>query len=126
MNNVQYHPKMQIIVELIHILYDLPECEAGGCCHIVTDDDNIDDDDLKWVIEYCQKDDNDHIDKELSKTICELLLQLTPEQRICLFYLFNAGMLNDGIDKEWWEHLIKFFKSTDEMLSDWNDDYGRQ
>ena len=116
---VKYNPKMQIIVELIHLLYDLPECGAGGCCHIVTDDDNIDDDDLKWVIEYCQKDDNDHIDKELSRTICELLLQLSHEQRICLFYLMNAGKLNEGVSDYTWDCLLSYYKTADEMLSDW-------
>lgn len=120
---VKYNPKMQIIVELIHLLYDLPECGAGGCCHIVTDDDNIDDDDLKWVIEYCQKDDNDHIDKELSRTICELLLQLSHEQRICLFYLMNAGKLNEGVSDYTWDYLLSYYKTADEMLSDWRNDW---
>lgn len=37
----EYNEKIPIIVGLIHILYCLPECGSGGCCHIVTDDNNI-------------------------------------------------------------------------------------
>lgn len=87
-----YDNKMFIIAKCIHILYDLPECACGGCCHIVTDDDNIDDDDLKWVIEYCSSDETlGRCDRELSKFICELLLQLSYEQRVLLFTMMNDG-----------------------------------
>ena len=120
---VNYNPKMQIIVELIHLLYELPNCGAGGCCHIVTDDDNIDDDDLQWVIDYCNKPDNGYLDKELSRTICELLLQLSREQRICLFYLMNAGQLDEGVSDYTWDYLLAYYKTADEMLSDWNNDW---
>ena len=117
---IKYNPKMQIIVELIHLLYDLPDCSAGGCCHIVTDDDNIEDNDLKFVIEYCNNPDNSNIDKELSRTICELLLQLSREQRICLFYLMNAGQLDEGVNDYTWDYLLAYYKTADEMLSDWD------
>ena len=119
--DVKYNPKMQIIVELIHLLYDLPNCGAGGCCHIVTDDDNISDDDLKFVIDYCNKPDNDRLDKEISRTICELLLQLSIKQRICLFYLMNAGQLDEGISDYTWDYLVNYYKTTDEMLSEWEE-----
>ena len=35
----------------------------------------------------------------------------------------SSNWFPNGIDREWWEHLIKLFKSTDEMLSDWNDGF---
>ena len=120
---VKYNPKMQIIVELIHLLYDLPDCSAGGCCHIVTDDDNIEDNDLKFVIDYCNEPDNAKLDKELSRTICELLLQLSREQRICLFYLMNAGQLDEGVNDYTWDYLLAYYKTADEMLSDWDNGY---
>ena len=120
MKEVKYHPKMKIIVELIHLLYDLPDCEAGGCCHIVTDDDNIDDDDLQRVIDYCNMSDNNRLDKELSRTICEILLQLTREQRICLFYFMNAGLLEDGIDEWDWDFYFEHFNSPDNILAAWD------
>lgn len=76
--------KMRVIEDCIHTLYNITA--SGGCCHIVTDDDNIEDDDLKWVIEYCERDENaDKEDRFLSKFICEQLLLLSREYRIILF-----------------------------------------
>ena len=47
-----YHEKFPIVRDMIAVLYDY--CCSGGCCHIVTDDDNIYDSDLDFVIEYAQ------------------------------------------------------------------------
>jgi len=83
---IEHHEKEPVIVGLIETLYSLPRCGAGGLCHIVTDDDNILDDDIKWVIDYCNEVENkNRIEKELVLLICELLLQLTFEQRFILF-----------------------------------------
>ena len=118
---MEYNPKMKIIVDLIHLLYELPDCGAGGCCHIVTDDNNIDDEDLCWVMDYCKRPEtNERIDRELSYAICDMLLQLTREQRICLFYLMNAGQLNEGVDESTWEHLLTHFKTSDKILREWD------
>ena len=117
---MEYNPKMEIIVDLVKILYKLPDCSAGGCCHIVTDDDNIEDKDLLWVMDYCKQPENiGRIDSELSYAICEMLLRLSREQRIYLFYLWDMGLLNSGVDERKWEYLLKHYKITDEMLADW-------
>lgn len=117
---MEYNPKMEIIVELIHMLYQLPDCETGGCCHIVTDDDNVHDNDLKWVMEYCHRQENNsRIDRELSYTICEMLLQLTYEQRVCLFDMMNYGWINDGIYEERWETYFKAVRTSDTILKAW-------
>ena len=122
---MQYNPKMKIIVDLIHVLYDLPECCSGGCCHIVTDDDNIEDKDLLWVMDYCKRPENtNQIDKELSYAICEMLLQLSREQRICLFYLMNAGQLDEGVDEAQWDYLLEYYKTPKEILDYWDDGWG--
>jgi hypothetical protein len=105
---MEYNPKMKIIVDLIHTLYKLPDCGTGGCCHIVTDDGNIRDNDLKWVMEYCHSpENNSRIDRELSYTICELLLQLSYEQRAYLFNMMNYGLIDNGIDEERWDTFFK-------------------
>lgn len=80
-----YHPKFEVVAKLIRLLYDLEGCSCGGCCHIVTDDNNIRNSDLEFVIKYC-KENEDEIDSEISSTICEIMLQMTIEQRIMLFY----------------------------------------
>ena len=117
---MEYNPKIKVIVDLVHILYKLPGCSAGGCCHIVTDDDNIEDKDLMWVMDYCKRPENiGRIDSELSYAICGMLLQLSREQRIYLLYLWNLGLLKGGVDENKWEYLLNHYKITDEMLSDW-------
>lgn len=119
MMDVKYNPKMQIIVDMIHTLYDLPNCGCGGCCHIVTDDDNIEDDHLKFVINYCKDPEQaDCIDKELSSMICELMLQLTYEQRICLFVMMNGGYCDDGLNKSIWDEYFNAF-SAEVILKAW-------
>ncbi len=98
----KWNPKMPIIVGLIHTLYDEAECSSGGLCHIVTDDDNLNDHSLKFVIDYCKRPENaDSIDVELSSWICELMLQLDLEQRAGLFGLMRAGF--DMIDESVWK-----------------------
>ena len=86
------------------MLYSIPSVCAGGCCHIVIDDDNIDDDNLRWVIDFCETDGNDKPDAKLSKTICEYLLELDYEQRELLFALMNAGVFGD-LDEQTWNSM---------------------
>ena len=85
-----YHPKFLVVARMIRILYDLNGCACGGHCHIVTDDNNIRDSDLESVIKYCNESKN-AIDSELSRTICEIMLQMTIEQRMILFYAIEEG-----------------------------------
>ena len=85
-----YHPKFPVAARMIKILYDLNGCACGGCCHIVTDDNNIRNSDLESVIKYCNET-KDAIDSELSRTICEIMLQMTIEQRMILFYTIEEG-----------------------------------
>ena len=104
-----YNEKIPIIIGLIQLLYSLPNCGTGGCCHVVTDDNNIYDDDLIFVIKYCIDPDNDNVDKELSKLICELLLQLSFEQRGIIFYMFEKGYLdNRPFDESLWNYFIDY------------------
>lgn len=111
MTIIPWNPKMEIIVNAIHILYNLPGCGTGGCCHIVTDDDNIKDEDLKWVIDYCHSDENKNcVDRELSSLICELLLQLSYEQRMYLFAGMNDGLFDEDIDKSIWDYYLDIIK----------------
>ncbi len=85
-----WHPKFFLVRELIGILYNLEMCGCGGCCHIVTDDNNIYDDDLDFVIRYCERKENkNRIDRELSITICEILKTMNFTQRAVLFEIMG-------------------------------------
>lgn len=87
-----WHPKFQVVSKLIDVLYMLNECASGGLCHIVTDDGNIYDNDLDWVIKWCDAKENENkVDKELSKTICIILKQMTFQQRAILFDMKSCG-----------------------------------
>ena len=121
---IQFNHKMPIIIKSIQTLYDLPNCGSGGCCHIVTDDNNIRDDDLKWVIDYCDKPENkDRVDKELSEFICKLLLQLSFEQRCILFYMFDSDFIynyGNDLDESMWNYFITEWsdKSIQEIIEE--------
>lgn len=119
---VEYNPKMPIIVQSIQTLYSLLGCGTGGCCHIVTDDDNIQDEDLQFVIDYCNRPENaDRVDKELSEMICKLLLQLSFEQRCVLFYMFLSNYFdNVDLDESTWNAFINYIsdKTIQEMVEE--------
>ena len=109
-NNMESYKKpkwsyqIEIIKHLIEVLYSIPSGCVGGCCHIVTDDDNIEDDDLKWVINYCETDGKNKPDAKLSKIICEYLLELDYEQRVVLFAFMNDGVANDLDEQTWYSY----------------------
>lgn len=79
-----YKPHMNTIRELIACLYNLDGCCAGGLCHIITDDDNIDDPSLKTVIIEAKKH-PEATESGLSILICEELLKLSLQERALLF-----------------------------------------
>jgi hypothetical protein len=69
-----------ILPELIRELYSLPGCGCGGLCHIITDDYNTEDSDIKFVIsEYNKPENSDRIDKDLGLLICNYLMQINDQ-----------------------------------------------
>ena len=118
---IEWNPKIPIIIGLIETLYRV--CHGGGCCHIVTDDYNIEDYHLQWVIDYCNKSEsNDCIDKELSSLICQLLLQLSIGQRRYLFFLYDNNYIKnigpENFDQSSWYGIIESEKITNEEFMD--------
>lgn len=71
------HYKKEVIkaVKLIVKLYEHPECEAGGYAHIVTDDWNLEDEDIDFCIKQAEKGEHD-IDEKGRKLCLEVLNQL--------------------------------------------------
>ena len=123
---LKYSPKMYIIIELIYCLYDQPDGACGGLCHIVTDDNNIDDYSLQFVIDECKKPEhNDAADKELSSLICELMLQLNFDQRLLLFKIMEDdgqfAVLHDGycfIDESMWNAFVDQYAEFHEYIDE--------
>ncbi len=120
-NSIEWNDKIQVIDRLITALYDTDFGRAGGLCHVVTDDGNIYDDDLDFVMEYCNEIENQNSPiKELCYLIALLLKQLSFEQRACLMSIRDFGV---NIDKNTWfrlqntpdlENLIKTYYWRDE------------
>lgn len=109
---------MNITLACINHLYHYIS-GAGGSCHVVTDDDNIEDDDLKWCIDYCDSEDaKESYDRHLCKFICEQLLRLKREYRIILLNMFIRGchLIDEDI-------IDVYFKTTDvdELVRSYDD-----
>lgn len=50
-----FNKRMKTLKEYCSCLYKLDGCGAGGLLHILLDDDNYLDDDIKWCIDQCVK-----------------------------------------------------------------------
>lgn len=89
-------PRLNTIRELIACLYSLEGCACGGICHIVTDDNNFDDNDLDFVLKECDKEENqDREEIGLAKLICTELKKLSIQQRAMLFNSYYTSALCD-------------------------------
>lgn len=88
-----FKKEMVLIQKMISFLYDDLEEYTGGLCHIVTDDNNINDENLKFVIEYADEPEHaNRPDKNVSKYICQSMLELSLIEREFLFGLYNTDM----------------------------------
>jgi len=76
-------PTVPEVMPLIRAYYAKPDHGAGGSLHIVLDDGNTDDDDIRWCREYAvEQGDADGI------VLADLLVQMSRAQRnkICNHY----------------------------------------
>lgn len=106
-NDFFFNVKYKLIGDLVDVLYDTEGCSDGGLCHKVIEENNLDDHSLRMTIKQCNKAINDDcIDKELSASICKLLLQITYEQRVILF---EVRKLLDIIDETTWNLYVQRF-----------------
>lgn len=92
-----YDKHLETIRELIACLYELEDCGAGGLLHILTDDDNIDDDDIAYCLRECML----HPEREefgIGKLICEEYLKLPIQKRRLLTntYIEHWSCMNNG------------------------------
>lgn len=96
-----YTPHLETIRELINCLYQLEGCCCGGLAHIVTDDENIEDHHIQFVLDECDKEENqDREEVGLVKLICTELLKLSIQQRALLMSSYYAyGFCIDSCEK---------------------------
>lgn len=118
-----YHEKFPIVRDMIWALYDY--CTSGGCCHVVTDDDNIYDDDLDFVIEYSSREENKNsMESELCIAICTAMKQMTFLQRAILFdsMAFDDYHITYS-DKKGFDDIFRIIYKTDEDIIKIRNDY---
>lgn len=82
-----YDKHIDTIKAYIHCLYGLDDgnCCTGGLLHIVTDDGNLEDDDIRFCLNLC----NEHPEREeseIGKLFCNELLKLPMEKRRLVYY----------------------------------------
>lgn len=98
LNNCKYFDKhLETVREYIGCLYNLDGCCTGGLLHILTDDDNYDDDSIIFCLRECLL----HPEKEestIGRIICEEYLKLPIQQRRLLRseYIGNWICSNNG------------------------------
>jgi hypothetical protein len=82
-----YNEKVAYVGKLIQLLYDDLEQSAGGLLHIVLDDGNVEDEHIKWCIDYCNREENaNRVDKYLCLEIAHKMLELDMNQRRLIYY----------------------------------------
>jgi hypothetical protein len=72
---------MSTLLVLCKTLYALPDCGAGGCLHILLDDNNYADSDLEWCKKYCEE--NAKGDEyDIAITILHMYSNMSIEERV--------------------------------------------
>ena len=72
------------IHELTNLLYGLPDCGAGGPLHVLTDDGNVDDRDLEYVLVALSQVESPSI-RHVGHSIVHLYATLSPAQRAAVW-----------------------------------------
>lgn len=99
-----YHRKTPLVIALIHALYELPGCGCGGIAHVLIDDENVTDDDIAWMMEKVNSDDEWYtgsIERDLVELLCRELSEMTLEQRLAIFEMIRLNINNENLYQEY-------------------------
>lgn len=97
---IYWSEEVKEICSLVKYLYDDLHEGAGGLLHIVLDDGNIDDDDLQWCLERCNREENrDRHDRDVCIEIAQRMLNLSREQRTLIYYQWDGEFCSDNCDE---------------------------
>ncbi len=114
LDNVKWRPFYLALVNLIGILYQLPDCSCGGLAHNIVDDYNLDDNDFDFVLALCDRE-PDTVEVPVVRCIVEYLRKMTKDERIVLFLMMqeNYDDRDFEIEKSW-DLVIEEFKEIKE------------
>ena len=92
MNCKYYKPEMSTLLLLCKQLYSLPGCGAGGCLHILLDDNNYDDHSLAFCREYCEKN-AEGKERITAMRILDIYSSLSIKERVLFDNLWNGYVI---------------------------------
>ena len=87
-----FKPQMDELLSYCKRLYKLPGCGAGGCLHILLDDDNYSDSDLKWCMKYCEENAEGE-ERELAMKILNMYSAMNLTERTVFDWYLNGNNL---------------------------------
>lgn len=82
-------PEMAVLGKYCEELYGLPNCGAGGCLHILLDDNNYADEDLEWCREYCEKNATGK-EYEIAMKILDIYSEMNIVERTVFDWIWNG------------------------------------
>lgn len=85
-------PRMTLLLEYCRCLYKLPECGAGGCLHILLDDNNYDDESLLFCVKYV-RDHPECIEHDLAVLILAEYANMSMQERTLFDNAWNGRIL---------------------------------
>lgn len=89
----KYHdPKMDELLSYCKRLYQLPGCGAGGCLHILLDDNNYRDSDLEFCRKYCEENAEGE-ERELAMKILDMYFAMSLQERTLFDWYWNGNNL---------------------------------
>ena len=91
-----------IVKDLLTALYNIPDCGCGGCAHVVTDDLNVSDSDIDFIVKFAKV--HAYAPPEAPLVIClgEYLRRLTVDER-------------RSVLREWWD---EYWRRRRKLLSE--------
>lgn len=92
-----FKPQMDELLSCCKRLYQLPGCGAGGCLHILLDDNNYRDSDLEFCRQYC----SEHAEgeeRELAMKILDMYSAMSLQERTLFDWYWN-GRFPECLDR---------------------------
>lgn len=88
-----YNKNMDYLLNLCKTLYSLPDCGCGGLLHILLDDDNYEDSNIRFCLKECLQH-PEHPSSTLGILICTEYLKMSMEERSVFDSYWNGNMLD--------------------------------
>lgn len=100
MKCIYWTKEVERVCVLVKVLYEELGERAGGLLHIVLDDGNLEDHNIQWCIEYCNRKENaQRIDKDICLEIAQRMLKLSYTERMLIYYQWDGEFCDGNCDE---------------------------